>query len=174
MHIILEPDFFNSSTVSVAKKLLGKYLVRKIDGIEIALQINEVETYDGPKDLACHGRFGKTKRNEPMFGPPGCFYVYFVYGVHWMLNIVTGPQNYPAAILIRGAGEIIGPARLTKFMRIDKALNSKKCTPKSNLWVEDRGDIILQNKIIATSRIGVGYAGPIWAKKPYRFVISKI
>ena len=89
MNKILTADFFDRPVVDVAKDLLGKSLVRKIGTQEIHLEINEVEAYDGPQDLACHGRFGKTKRTEPMFGPAGHFYVYFVYGVHWMLNIVT-------------------------------------------------------------------------------------
>jgi len=168
---ILTPDFFNRPVVDVARELLGKYLVGKIGTQEIRLEINEVEAYDGPQDLACHGRFGKTKRTEPMFGPAGHFYVYFVYGVHWMLNIVTGQENYPAAILIRGAGKINGPAKLTKFLSIDKTFNSKLATPETGLWFEDHGLVISHKRIIASTRIGVEYAGPVWAKKPYRFLL---
>lgn len=96
--------FFKAPVLKVAKSLIGKYLVRKLRGKEIALMITEVEAYDGANDLACHARHGKTKRNEVMFGEAGRFYVYFTYGMHWMLNIVTGPKDYPAAVLIRGAG----------------------------------------------------------------------
>ncbi len=163
-------DFFDRPVVDVAKDLLGKSLVGKIGTQEIHLEINEVEAYDGPQDLACHGRFGKTKRTEPMFGPAGHFYVYFVYGVHWMLNIVTGPENYPAAVLIRGAGKFNGPAKLTKFLQIDKKFNSKLAAPETGLWIEDCGLVVLNKNIIATSRIGVEYAGPVWSKKLYRFL----
>jgi DNA-3-methyladenine glycosylase len=80
--------------------------------------ITETEAYVGPDDLASHAAKGRTKRNEPMFGPPGIFYVYFVYGMHWMLNVVTGPVGYPAAVLIGGVKVIIGPGRLRKALRI--------------------------------------------------------
>lgn len=173
MSKILTQNFFERPTVQVARDLLGKYLVRKIGQDIIAIQINEVEAYDGPEDLACHGRFGKTNRTAPMFGPAGHFYVYFVYGIHWMLNIVTGPENYPAAVLIRGAGDIKGPAKLTKFLSIDKNFNSKPTAIKTNLWIEDRNIIIPEEKILNTPRIGIEYAGPVWSKVPYRFVIAK-
>lgn len=175
---ILTPDFFNRPVVKVAKDLLGKFLVRKIgnkrDGEqEIRLEINEVEAYDGPSDLACHGRFGKTPRTEPMFGSAGYFYIYFVYGVHWMLNVVTGPKDYPAAVLIRGAGDLRGPAKLTKFLQIDKSFNSKMSASDTGLWIEDSGIVVSYDKIIATPRIGVEYAGPIWSGKKYRFLIRR-
>lgn len=173
MSTILTTNFFNRPTINVAKDLLGKYLVRKTKNEIFALQINEVEAYDGPNDLACHGRFGKTPRTAPMFGPAGHFYVYFVYGIHWMLNIVTGPQNYPAAILIRGAEGIKGPAKLTKHFKIDKSFNSKPANIKTNLWIEDRNIFVPEEKILVTPRIGIEYAGPIWSKVPYRFVISE-
>ena len=172
MRQILKPTFFKQNVLVVAKELLGKYLVRKINEEETAAQINEVEAYDGPNDLACHGRFGKTNRTEAMFGPPGYFYVYLVYGIHWMLNIVTNQEGYPAAVLIRGAGHLNGPAKLTKFLSIDKSLNQKPVSQKSNLWVEDRKIIIQKNEIIKTPRIGVDYAGPVWAKKQYRFILK--
>jgi len=79
----------------------------------------------GPDDLASHAARGRTKRNKVMFGPPGMFYVYFVYGMHWMLNVVTGPVGYPAAVLIRGIEGIQGPGRLTKALRINGNLNGR-------------------------------------------------
>lgn len=154
--------------MKVAPELLGKFLVRKIGPKEIALMITEVEAYDGPQDQASHAHRGQTKRNRVMFGPAGYFYVYFTYGRHWMLNVVTGPKNYPAAILIRGTDKIDGPARLTKFLKIDRQLNGKKAEKKNRLWFEDRGLKIGQIK--RTPRIGVFSAGPVWAKKKYRFV----
>jgi DNA-3-methyladenine glycosylase len=169
---LLSSTFFNRPTLTVAHDLLGKYLVRRTNHQTIALVINEVEAYDGSDDMACHDRFGKTERTTPMFGPAGNFYVYLIYGMYWMLNIVTGPKNYPAAILIRGAGYLSGPGRLTKHLSIDDSLNSKKSHPISDLWIEDRGLIIKPSDIITTPRIGVDYAGPVWSQAPYRFILK--
>lgn len=169
MHKTLDEDFFDRSTLLVARDLIGKYLVRKVGGKEIALMITETEAYDGPNDLACHARSGKTKRNFPMFEEAGTIYVYFTYGMHWMLNLVTGEKEYPAAVLVRGAGEVVGPARLTRALKIDKMLNTKKLGRLSGLWVEDRGVHIPSSHIKRTPRIGISYAGR-YAKKPWRFV----
>jgi DNA-3-methyladenine glycosylase len=173
MNTILSKTFFNRPTLTVAQDLLGKYLVRQVKGQLVALEINEVEAYDGPSDRACHAARGKTPRTAVMFGPAGHFYVYFVYGVHWMLNIVTGREGYPAAILIRGAGNITGPARLTKFLGIDKTFNAAAAAKSSGLWIEDRGVIVPRHLTQRTPRIGVAYAGAVWAAKPYRFLYTK-
>mgnify|MGYP003394525683 CR=1 FL=1 len=163
------PDFFDRPTLLVTRDLLGKFLVRKVGKKEIALMITEVEAYDGFKDRASHASRGQTPRNTPMFGKPGIIYVYFTYGMHWMLNITCGKEAYPAAVLIRGAGTIVGPARLTKALAIDKQLNNKPLGRKTGLWVENRGIIVPKKTITRTPRIGVSYAGA-WAKKPWRFI----
>lgn len=167
---VLKQEFFNRPTLAVARELIGKYLVRKKSEREVALIITEVEAYDGPYDRASHASRGLTKRNSAMFGPAGKFYVYFTYGRHWMLNVVTGPENYPAAVLVRGAGDISGPARLTKFLAINKSLNGKPARRKTGLWFEDRGVKIKPRNIKRLTRVGVDYAGPVWSKKPYRFI----
>lgn len=174
--MILKPDFFEQETLQVARSLLGKYCVRAYGGKHIAYKITEVEAYDGPSDRASHAHRGRTDRNDVMFGPAGVWYVYLVYGMHWMLNIVTGPINYPAAVLFRGVLEngepIIGPARLTKRLHIDRRLNGKAATISSGLWIEDRGERVPHYRVRRTPRIGVGYAGA-WAKKPYRFCMME-
>src|SRR3989338_10263905 len=119
MSRILEPYFYNRPTLIVAQDLLGKFLVRKIGNKEITSMIIEVEAYDGFKDKASHASKGRTLRNEVMFGEAGRWYVYLIYGMYWMLNIVTGPKDYPAAILIRGVVDASGPGRLTKFFKIN-------------------------------------------------------
>lgn len=176
---VLTEDFFNRPTLIVAKELLGKFLVRKVGpstklGVNktVALMITEVEAYDGFKDKASHASRGQTPRNTPMFGPPATIYVYFTYGIHWMLNIVCGEEEYPAAVLIRGAGDIVGPARLTKALTIDKTLNGKKLGKKAGLWVEDRGVVVKPRDIQRTPRIGIGYAEE-YVHKPWRFVLKK-
>lgn len=168
----LAKSFFIRPTLHVAKDLLGKYLVRQLGSKKIALMITEVEAYAGLNDKACHASCGKTERNKVMFEEGGRWYVYFTYGMHWMLNIVTGSKDYPAAVLIRGTDNIVGPARLTKYLKIDKKLNASLADIKSGLWIEDRGYKVKLSEIKKTPRIGVDYAGPVWAKKPWRFYIQ--
>lgn len=106
-----------------------------------------------------------------MFCEAGTIYVYFTYGMHWMLNIVTEEEDFPSAVLIRGTENVSGPARLTKALKIDKKLNGLKLGRKSGLWVEE-GELRPNDKIIRTPRIGVAYAKAGWADKPYRFVLK--
>ena len=169
---ILRSDFFeNKNTAKTAQNLLGKFLVRKIGRKTVVYMITEVEAYCGLEDKASHAHRGKTNRNEPMFGSAGNWYVYLIYGMYQMLNIVTGPKNYPAAILIRGLEGGNGPGKLTKRLKINKVLNNKKAVPKNGLWIEDRGVKIKKKDIKKSARIGVGYAGPVWSKKKLRFFI---
>ncbi len=166
-------SFFEEKTLKVARELVGKYLVRQIGKTIIREQITEVEAYVGPHDLACHSSRGKTTRNEVMFREAGTIYVYFTYGMHWMLNIVTEGKDFPAAVLVRGTKNISGPARLTKALKIDKNLNGRKLGKKSDLWVES--DLKIENrklKISRLPRIGVAYAKGGWAEKPYRFILQ--
>lgn len=162
-------EFRNDDTLAVARSLLGKALVRTTKSGREAVLINEVEAYDGELDLACHASKGRTKRTEVLYQQGGVWYVYLCYGIHEMLNLVVGPENHPAAILIRGAGEIIGPGRLTKRLQIDRRLNGLAASPESGLHIEDLGIKVPRREIKISHRIGVDYAGPIWSKKPWRF-----
>ncbi len=161
-------------TVAHARWLLGKHLVRRhADGRVDARMIVETEAYDGERDLACHARFGRTKRTEVMYAEGGVWYVYLCYGVHEMLNLVVGPRDWPAAVLIRGVEGAVGPGRLTKTLAIGRALNGAAATKsESGLWIEDRGVIVPRGAIRATPRIGVAYAGPVWAAKRWRFTFD--
>lgn len=170
---LVETDFSSRDTVGLARSLLGKYLVMETNGALRAISITEVEAYDGPEDLACHASRGRTRRTETLFGPPGHWYVYLCYGMHEMLNLVTGPPDYPAAILIRGLEEISGPGRLTKRLGIDRRFNARPSSRETGLWIEDRGTRFDDADVDATSRIGVAYAGEDWANRPYRFVLKK-
>lgn len=168
---LLEKEFFDRPVQTVALELLGKYLVRTHAGVSSAYLITEVEAYDGSEDLACHAAHGCTARTEVMFGEAGRWYVYMIYGMYEMLNIVTGPEEYPAAVLIRGVEGVSGPGRLTKALGITRALNTLPSVKASGLWIEDRGVVVSSEHILATPRIGVAYAGE-WAKKPWRFILK--
>lgn len=170
---ILPEEFFERSALVVARELIGKVLVRRYRGKEIRGIITETEAYVGPHDLAAHSSKGRTPRTEVMFGPPGRWYVFFNYGVHWMLNVVTNKEGRAAAVLIRGLNTVAGPGRLTKKLHIDRSFYGKPIAPKSGLWIEDIGIVLLRRSIRRTPRIGVDYAGPIWAAKPYRFVVTR-
>ena len=135
--------------------------------------ITEVEAYDGPRDRASHAYRGETSRNRVMFGPACMWYVYFTYGMHWMLNITTGSVGYPAAVLIRGVEGVGGPAKLTRALGIDKRFNEIPAARASGLWIEDRGVAVAPRQIAKAPRVGVDSAGPIWKDKQYRFFLKK-
>ncbi len=168
---ILDAEFLNRPTLIVAEALLGNHLCRKIQGKVERHVITEVEAYDGFEDKASHAHKGKTPRNNVMFGPAGHWYVYLCYGMHWLLNIVTGAENYPAAILFRGLDKVSGPGRITKALQIDGSLNQKACQEKTGLWMESSGERVSPVNIERMPRVGIDYAGPDWSQKPYRFVI---
>jgi DNA-3-methyladenine glycosylase len=164
---IVPPEYWQRrATLTLARNLLGKYLVRARGD---ARMITEVEAYDGERDLACHARAGRTTRTAVMYGPGGVWYVYLCYGIHEMLNLVVGPADWPAAVLIRGVEGCRGPGRVTRTLGIDRKFNGTRSHPDLGLWLEDRGIKVPRRIIRATPRIGVGYAGPVWAKKPWRF-----
>ena len=168
----LSRKFFDRQTVTVARSLVGKYVVRDQGTGMIAGKIIEVEAYVGEKDKACHASKGRTARTEVMFGPPGISYVYLIYGMYHCLNVVTERVDFPAAVLIRAmevGGELIdGPGRLCRALAIDRSLNKVDMTLGSGLWFEDRGVQVPQVEIERYPRIGVDYAGE-WAKKLWRF-----
>ena len=168
---ILKENFFDRPSLEVARDLLGKNLARKLKSEIVRLPVLEVEAYVGFEDKASHAHRGPTPRNQVMFGPAGYFYVYLCYGVHWLLNIVTEEAGKPAALLIRGAGPYLGPGKLPRALAIDKTHDSRRASPACGLWFEDPGEP-LPGKIRRTPRIGVDYAGKIWAGKPYRFVLT--
>ena len=171
-HKLLSRIYFSRPTVQVARSLVGKYLVRSIDGQETAGRIIEVEAYVGPQDKACHASKGRTQRAEVLFNVAGTAYVYLIYGMYHCLNVVTEREEFPAAVLIRAIevdGVLIdGPGRLCRALQIDRSLNRIDLTAQESLWFEDRGGRILRKQVAALPRIGVAYAG-VWAKKPWRF-----
>ena len=174
---ILSRTYFNCPTLTVARSLIGKYLVRVIDGRILAGKIVEVEAYVGSKDRACHASKGRTQRTDVMFGSAGVAYVYLVYGMHHCLNVVTEREEFPSAVLIRAIeldGELIdGPGRLCRALQIDRRLNRVDLTTGESLWFEDRGEVVERGTVGAYPRIGVDYAGK-WAEKLWRFRLRSV
>jgi DNA-3-methyladenine glycosylase len=164
-------EFADRDTVALARSLVGKFLViRDRTGARVANRIIEAEAYHGAEDRACHASRGRTPRTEPMFHAGGIWYVYLCYGMHEMLNLVTGPREHPAAVLIRGVEGWVGPGRLTRGLGIDRRFNARPATRATGLWIEDDGIAPAAAEVRATPRIGVDGAGSEWAGKPWRFV----
>ena len=168
---ILTAAFFDRTALKVAYDLIGCRLNWKNGDQPQSRIITETEAYTGPDDLASHASKGRTKRNEAMFGQPATFYVYFVYGLHWMLNVVTGPAGFPAAILVRGLDGIVGPARLTKTLGITGDLKGKIANRETGFWFSE-AERPPPKLIKRSARIGVDYAGAVWSMKPYRFSLK--
>ena len=186
--IKLPRSFYSRSTLDVANDLLGKVLIRRLGRRKLAGRIVETEAYVGPHDLACHASKGHTPRTAVMFGPPGFAYVYMIYGFYFCLNVVTEPEGYPAAVLIRAVEPLegvdlmkklrshpvrhtniaSGPGKLCMAMSIDKQLNGADLLG-TTIWIEDRN--IDRGSILTSPRVGVDYAGE-YKDKPWRFFVD--
>lgn len=171
----LTAAFYRRDTLEVARDLLGRLLCRRLDdGTVLRGKLVEVEAYDGPEDRASHASAGKTARTAPMFEAGGIAYVYLVYGMHHCLNVVTGDQGYPAAVLLRaaespgGAASASGPGRLTRAFRVDRSFDGASLLGP-RLWLE-AGEPVADRRVRRGPRVGVDYAGP-WSRKRFRFVI---
>lgn len=166
----LSLDFYTRNVLTVAPELLGKSLVRVFDdGSKIVTTITEVEAYLGEQDLASHAAKGRTPRTDVMFHQGGAVYVYLVYGMYWMLNVVTGPAEDAQAVLIRAVESINGPGRLGRALMLDKSFYNESLLTSSRIWIEDAA---ICNDYICSPRVGVDYAGEIWSQKPYRFSLK--
>jgi DNA-3-methyladenine glycosylase len=191
----LDRSFYARPVLVVARELLGMRLVRILDGHRLAGIIVETEAYRGQEDLACHARAGLTKRTAVMFGPPGHAYVYFTYGMHWLLNCITDTEGYPAAVLLRailptdGVNAIAaqragrpkkqwtnGPAKLTQSLSVDGRWNGHDlCASQQDedqaLFIE-RGAAVPDERIHASPRVGLGKTPEPWLSMPWRFVVQ--
>ncbi len=185
---ILPERFYDRQVIEVARDLLGSRLVRILNGQRISGIITECEAYDGMQDLACHAKVGKTNRNAVMFGPAGRAYVYFTYGMHWCLNVVSGALDYPAAVLIRaiepreGLPLIAehrkqvnrknwtnGPAKLTQALQVMGEQNGVNMTRQAeNLWIET-GWPVADALVKSGPRIGIDNTPEPWRSMPWRF-----
>lgn len=166
----LEFSFFNRDCLKVAEDLIGKVLVRKTDSGEVRLRITETEGYLGEGDTACHAHKGRTKRTEVMYMEAGTIYVYLCYGIHWLLNIVTGDAEDPQAVLIRACEDFEGPARLTKKLSITGEFNRKDITSCEDFYIEDDG---FKCEVKTDKRVGIGYASKEDQERPWRFIMKR-
>ena len=160
-------DFFRRPCPEVAADLVGKVLVYKGN----TLRISETECYCGENDTACHASRGRTQRTEVMYREAGTIYVYLCYGMHWMLNLVTGEEGDPQAVLIRACVEAPGPGKLTKALGITGAYNRRNIENTEDFRIEDDGFLC---EIEADTRVGIGYASPEDQAKLWRFKIRKV
>lgn len=181
---LLPPSFYLRSALSVARALLGQILVHG----EVGLRITEVEAYGGMEDTASHCRFGKTARNAPMWEPGGSAYVYLCYGMHHLLNLVTGPKDEPAAVLIRaceplwgleliearrghvrGPNLLTGPGKVSQALGLDLTFNFQPLFEEGGLEVREGEP---PARILEGPRIGVDYADPVDRDAPLRLAIA--
>ncbi|MCR5074925.1 MAG: DNA-3-methyladenine glycosylase [Ruminococcus sp.] len=167
----LGAEFFRRDVLEVAPDLVGKVLVRRLDdGTELRERIAETEAYRGEEDKGCHAAKGRTPRTELLYGKSGVIYVYLCYGMHWLMNVITGESGQPQGVLFR-AGEIHdGPAKLTKFMQVDGSFNGADIWNSENIWIEDDG---YRPEIKTAPRVGIDYAGDCWKAIEWRFIAGK-
>ena len=187
-------DDLAGDAVSTARRLLGTLIVRNDGSQRLVVRIVETEAYAGPTDRASHARAGRTPRTAVMFGPPGHAYVYLVYGMHHCLNVVCGPDGEAAAVLIRAVEPLTGltrmrerrgqsdgpaarlaagPARTCQALGIDRTLSGVDLITDERLWLAtDPTAPSAAPDIIDGRRIGVAYAGPEWAERPWRFGLA--
>lgn len=165
----LNGEFFTRDVLDVAPGLLGKILAsRTPEGKIRRYTITDVEAYRGREDKACHASKGRTARTEIMFQKGGSLYVYLIYGMYWMLNVVTGKEDEPQAALIRGVDSCSGPGRVTRLLGIDGSFNREDLSVSERIWIEDA----LPAKEYRTGvRIGIDYAGEYWKSRPWRYFV---
>lgn len=162
----LSHDFFARDCLAVAPDLVGKWLVHNKNGECLRLRITETEAYRGEEDTACHAHKGRTARTEMLYRESGTIYIYLCYGMHWLLNVVTGEKDAPQAVLIRACETKEGPAKLTKFLGIDKTLNGENIVNNGALWIESDEK---QYEVLTDKRVGIGYASEQDQNRLWRF-----
>ena len=168
--MLLGKDFYMRDRLTVAKEMVGKLLVVETENGRIVQRISETEAYGFEDDTACHAHKGRTKRTETLYMEGGTVYVYLCYGMHWLLNIVTGEKKSPQAVLIRACVDAEGPGKLTKKAGVTGGFNQTDATGSGKLWLEDDG---ARFEIIPDKRVGIGYASKEDQDKLWRFKMGK-
>ncbi len=170
MGLRLDRAFYNRDVLEVAPQLLGQHLVRVgPDGNKSSYVITETEAYRGGEDLPCHASKGMTPRTKVMFGEGGHLYMYLIYGMYWMMNVVTGDRGVPQAVLFRGLREVSGPGRLTRLLDVDRTYYGEDLVSSDRIWIEASRS----SPAYSTGpRVGVDYAGEPWKNMPWRFLMN--
>lgn len=166
----LTQEFYDLPATAAAPLLLGKLLCRPVGGETLRMRITETECYSGEEDTACHAHKGKTERTKIMYERGGAAYIYLCYGIHSLLNIVTGREGFPEAVLIRAVEGCNGPGRLTKALGIDRTLNGESLVVSDRLWLEDDGT---RFDYVSAKRIGIDYADEVYKNILWRFTATK-
>lgn len=161
----LSYEFYHRHALEVAPELVGKLLVHNGK----ALRISETEAYCGESDTACHASRGRTKRTEVLYADAGTIYVYLCYGMHWLMNVITGNVDDPQGVLIRACVEAPGPGRLTKALGITGEQNRGSIVTSGELWIADDG---FRCNIRTDKRVGIGYASEEDQEKRWRFIMD--
>lgn len=170
-NVILSKDFFSRDCLEVAPELVGKILVHRLpDGTELRERIAETEAYRGEEDKACHASKGRTPRTELLYGENGIIYIYLCYGMHWLMNVITGEEGTPQGVLIRAGECFNGPAKLTKALAITGEFNGQPVYDNNDVWIEDDG---FRPQIKTALRVGIDYAGEYWKDIEWRFIACK-
>ena len=162
----LSYDFYHRPCLEVARDLVGKVLIHKGQ----QLRISETEAYCGEADTACHAHKGRTKRTEVLYADAGTIYIYLCYGVHWMLNVITGDVDDPQGVLIRACVNAEGPGKLTKRLGITGERNRDSAVTSDTLWIGDDG---FRCRIETDKRVGIGYASQEDQDRLWRFRMVK-
>ena len=158
--MILQNDFFNKDCLKLAPDLVGKILVRRLEnGEELRVRITETEAYRGTEDKACHASKGRTPRTELLYRESGVIYVYLCYGVHWLMNIISGKKEQPQGVLFRAGENLNGPAKLTKYLSVDKSFNGESFSGNPRIRIEDDGK---RYKIRTDKRVGIQSPGDLF------------
>ena len=155
-------EFYHRHALDVARDLVGKVLV--CSGKR--LRISETEAYCGVEDTACHAHKGRTGRTEVLYADAGTVYVYLCYGMHWLMNVITGDMDDPQGVLIRACIDAPGPGKLTKALGITGEHNRQSILTCESLWIEDDGFLCA---VETDKRVGIGYASQEDQDRPWRF-----
>ena len=166
--MFLQPDYFLRPATELAPDLLGKLLCRATPEGVLRRRITETECYFGEEDTACHAHHGRTPRTDTLYLAGGVAYIYLCYGIHSLLNIVTGEADHPEAVLIRGVEGASGPGRVTKAMGLTTAQNRTPLCPECGIWLEDDG--APRPAYTALPRVGIDYAAPADRARLWRFL----